>query len=45
MKSTNPPVWWFLALYDAVGSDYAWEDIHAREHEEQVREPLAHGPL
>jgi GNAT superfamily N-acetyltransferase len=29
-----PPVWYFLSLYDAVGRDYAWEDIHAREHAE-----------
>lgn len=24
-----PPVWYFRALYDAVGRDYSWEDIHA----------------
>jgi GNAT superfamily N-acetyltransferase len=29
-----PPVWYFLSLYDAVGRDYAWEDIHTREHAE-----------
>ena len=34
LKAEEPPVGWFLALYDAVGRDYAWEDIHAREHEE-----------
>ncbi|MXQ06523.1 GNAT family N-acetyltransferase [Alphaproteobacteria bacterium GH1-50] len=34
IRSVNPPVWWFLALYDAVGRDYAWEDIHKREHDE-----------
>ncbi len=28
------PVWFFLSLYDAVGRDYAWEDIHNREHDE-----------
>ena len=33
LKSEDPPVWWFLALYDAVGRDYAWEDILAWEHE------------
>ena len=33
LKSESPPVWWFLTLYDAVGRDYAWEDIHAWEHE------------
>ena len=31
LKATKPPVWYFLALYDAVGRDYAWEDIHKRE--------------
>lgn len=34
LMSEKPPVWWFLALYDAVGRDYAWEDIHKREHDE-----------
>ena len=34
LKAEEPPVWWFLSLYDAVGRDYAWEDIHEREHEE-----------
>ena len=33
LKAEQPPVWWFLALYDAVGRDYAWEDIHTWEHE------------
>ena len=34
LKAERPPVWWFLALYDAVGRDYAWEDVHKREHDE-----------
>ncbi|NND42966.1 MAG: GNAT family N-acetyltransferase [Silicimonas sp.] len=34
LKAESPPVWWFLALYDAVGRDYAWEDIHTWEHDE-----------
>lgn len=34
LKSEEPPVWWFLALYDAVGRDYAWEDVHTWEHAE-----------
>ncbi len=34
LKSEKPPVWYFLSLYDAVGRDYAWEDIHQREHDE-----------
>ncbi len=28
LKADEPPVWWFLSLYDAVGRDYAWEDMH-----------------
>ena len=34
LRAENPPVWYFLMLYDAVGRDYAWEDIHKREHAE-----------
>jgi len=34
LKAEEPPVWWFIALYDAVGRDYAWQDIHAREEDE-----------
>jgi GNAT superfamily N-acetyltransferase len=34
LKAEKPPVWWFLTLYDAVGRDYAWEDVHTREHAE-----------
>ncbi|NNE88644.1 MAG: GNAT family N-acetyltransferase [Silicimonas sp.] len=33
LKAEAPPVWYFLSLYDAVGKDYAWEDIHAWEHQ------------
>jgi len=40
LKAEKPPVWYFLSLYDAVGSDYAWEDIHKREHDE-IRDWLA----
>ena len=29
-----PPAWYFLALYDAVGRDYAWEDMHERTPED-----------
>ena len=25
----DAPAWYFFALYDAVGRDYAWEDMHA----------------
>ena len=34
LKATNPPTWFFLALYDAVGRDYAWEDMHKLPPEE-----------
>ncbi len=34
LHAEAPPVWFFLCLYDAVGRDYAWEDIHKREHDE-----------
>ncbi len=34
LKAEKPPVWYFRALYDAVGRDYAWTDIHAREDPE-----------
>ena len=30
----RPPVWYFLALYDAVGHDYEWTDQHARPKSE-----------
>ncbi len=29
-----PPVWYFLALYDAVGRDYEWTDQHERAAED-----------
>lgn len=28
LKAVDPPSWYFLALYEAVGRDYAWEDMH-----------------
>lgn len=31
LEADTPPVWYFLALYDAVGRDYAWEDMHQQE--------------
>ena len=34
LKASDPPVWYLLSLYDAVGRDYAWEDMHARPHDE-----------
>lgn len=29
LRAEDPPIWYFLALYDAVGRDYAWEDMHS----------------
>jgi GNAT superfamily N-acetyltransferase len=34
LKADKPPVWYFRALYDAVGRDYAWTDLHASEDDE-----------
>ena len=34
LKAETPPVWYFRALYDAVGRDYAWTDLHASEDAE-----------
>lgn len=31
LHAEAPPVWYFLALYDAVGRDYAWEDMHRED--------------
>jgi hypothetical protein len=30
VRADTPPAWWFLSLYDAVGSGYAWTDQHTR---------------
>jgi GNAT superfamily N-acetyltransferase len=34
LKAETPPVWYFRALYDAVGRDYAWTDLHTSEDAE-----------
>ncbi len=34
LHAIDPPVWYFLSLYDAVGRDYAWEDAHSRDEDE-----------
>ncbi len=31
LHAEAPPVWYFLTLYDAVGRDYAWEDMHSED--------------
>ncbi len=28
LRAETPPRWYFLSLYDAVGGDYAWTDMH-----------------
>ncbi len=40
LRSEAPPVWYFRALYDAVGRDYAWTDLHAR-NDDSLAEWLA----
>ncbi|MGY6548021.1 MAG: hypothetical protein ACXIU7_03325 [Roseinatronobacter sp.] len=34
LRAGEPPAWYFRALYDAVGRDYAWTDIHDAEETE-----------
>jgi len=36
LHAEKPPVWYFLSLYDAVGSQYQWTDKHD-ETEEDLR--------
>ncbi len=44
LKAADPPVWYFLSLYDAVGRDYAWEDMHALP-EDEIRQQLDRSAL
>ncbi|MCB1346888.1 MAG: hypothetical protein H6900_04715 [Rhodobacter sp.] len=44
IRAEDPPAWWFLALYDAVGRDYAWTDMHA-EPTEAVRDWVQHADV
>jgi GNAT superfamily N-acetyltransferase len=34
VAAETPPVWYFLALYDAVGAEYEWTDQHAKPRDE-----------
>jgi GNAT superfamily N-acetyltransferase len=40
LRAEPAPPWFFLALYDAVGRAYAWEDMH-EEPEDDLAEWLA----
>ncbi|WP_168193215.1 GNAT family N-acetyltransferase [Rhodophyticola sp. CCM32] len=40
-QAISPPVWYFLALYDAVGRAYEWQDKH-REDPETLRAFVQH---
>ncbi|MDF0599355.1 GNAT family N-acetyltransferase [Psychromarinibacter sp. C21-152] len=42
IAAEDPPPWYFRALYDAVGRDYSWEDIHALP--EAVLREMLHDP-
>lgn len=44
LKAEDPPVWYFLSLYDAVGRDYAWEDMHALP-EAEIADQLSRSDL
>ncbi len=44
LKAQDPPAWYLMMLYDAVGRDYAWEDMHARD-EPEIAEQLETGAL
>ncbi len=44
LKAEDPPLWYFFSLYDAVGRDYAWEDLHTFP-EEEVAEQLSRSTL
>lgn len=37
LRAESPPVWYFLSLYDAVGRDYAWEDMFAEDENDLAR--------
>ncbi len=41
IAADDPPVWYFLSLYDAVGRDYCWEDMH-HVPEDKLRAMLHH---
>ncbi|MBL4541919.1 MAG: GNAT family N-acetyltransferase [Rhodobacteraceae bacterium] len=42
LRADDPPVWYFRALYDAVGRDYAWDDMH--DEPEDKLKVMLHDP-
>jgi GNAT superfamily N-acetyltransferase len=42
LRADDPPVWYFLALYDAVGRDHAWDDLH--DEAEDKLQVMLHDP-
>ncbi len=34
LRADGPPAWYLLALYDAVGRDYEWTDLHQGPQED-----------
>ena len=41
LHAEKPPVWYFMCLYNAVGSPYQWTDRHA-ENEDDLRGFVQH---
>ena len=33
LEAPDAPVWYFFSLYDGVGRDYAWDDMHEEDSE------------
>lgn len=44
LRAEDPPSWYLLSLYDAVGRDYVWEDMHRRPPDE-IEEHLARSEI
>ena len=44
LRAETPPVWYFRALYDAVGRDHAWEDLN-EESDADIAAFLADGDV
>ena len=44
LHAESPPVWWFLDLYRAVGTQYQWTD-RLQEPEDDLREFVQHSDV